>query len=330
MTEALEQRLQGLREDVDRLRAAVGKSFLGHQEAVELLLLAVLAEGHVLLEGAPGLGKTTLVRGLAQALGLSFRRIQFTPDLMPGDVIGTRLLEEREDGGRCFRFEPGPIFANLILADEVNRATPRTQSALLEAMQEAQVTVHGETLPIERPFTVVATQNPIEMEGTYPLPEAQLDRFLVKIELESPSQDELVGILAATTGVGRAAEPSVLSAPRLRVVQALVREVPASSDVLHLAAAIVLATDPRSATAPDEVRRYVRYGASPRGAQAMLLLAKARALVAGRLHASEEDVRSVAMPALRHRLILNYEGEASLLTPDDLVARALQAAGHRR
>jgi MoxR-like ATPase len=320
--------IEALRGACRRLREAVGEVFLGHEEVVELLLQSVLAGGHVLLEGAPGLGKTTLVRTLAGAMDLSFQRIQFTPDLMPADVLGSRILEEDPaTGRRTFTFQRGPIFAHVVLADEINRATPRTQSALLEAMQESQVTVHGESLPLEPPFLVIATENPVEMEGTYPLPEAQLDRFLCKIELSPPSQRDLVEILAATTGPSAAVvEPCITRAEVLRLRE-LVREVPASSDVVERVARIVRATEPRSGEAPERLRRLVRYGASPRGGQAILLLAKARALVEGRLHVSLEDVEALVRPALRHRLVLGYEAEASGIHPDELVEEALGAVG---
>ena len=326
MSPSVEDRLARLREGFQALSAGVEEVFLGQRAVVRELLYALLAGGHALLEGAPGLGKTTLVRTLAHALGLDFRRVQFTPDLMPPDILGTRMLEEDEAGRRRFTFQKGPIFAHVVLADEVNRATPRTQSALLEAMQEHQVTVFGETLPLDDPFFVIATQNPIEMEGTYPLPEAQLDRFALKILVESPDERGLVSILEATTGAPRPAPRAAVTIEEVREMRALVREVPASSDALALAARAVLATQPASPLAPDAVRRYVRYGASPRGAQSMLLAAKARALVSGRLHVADEDLAALAAPALRHRLILGYEGEAAGVDPDDLVADAFEAA----
>ena len=323
---ALESRLEDLRGAFRRLTEAVEQRFLGHRDVVEQLLYTCLAGGHALLEGAPGLGKTTLVRALGRALGLAYRRIQFTPDLMPPDVVGTRILEEDATGARRFTFERGPIFANLVLADEINRATPRTQSALLEAMQERQVTIFGETMALEEPFFVIATQNPIEMEGTYPLPEAQLDRFLLKIELSPPRLDALVTILEATTGAPPAPIEPVVDAEEVRAMQRLVREVPASSDMLELAARTVLATHPTDKSAPDDVARSVRYGASPRAGQALLTAAKARALVKGRLHVAEEDLESLAAPALRHRIILGYEGEATGVDPDALVAAAFGSA----
>jgi len=279
-----------------------------------------------MLEGAPGLGKTTLVQTLATALGLVFRRIQFTPDLMPPDVLGTRMLEEGEGGRRHFTFQPGPIFANVVLADEVNRATPRTQSALLEAMQEGQVTTFGETRSLSPPFFVIATQNPIEMEGTYPLPEAQLDRFLLKILLAAPDQGDLVAILGATTGELAQESGPVLDAQRILAMQHLVREVPASADILELVARLVRCTHPDHQRAPESIRRFVRFGSSPRGGQALILASKARALVNGRLFVSEEDLAALAGPALRHRIIPSYEGEAARSDPDELIADAWRAA----
>jgi MoxR-like ATPase len=326
MTAPIEERLDAARLHFRRLAEELERCFLGQARVVEELCFTLLAGGHALLEGAPGLGKTTLVRAMATALGLDFRRIQFTPDLMPPDIVGTRILEEDDAGRRRFSFERGPIFAQVVLADEINRATPRTQSALLEAMQEQQVTVFGETLPLDDPFFVIATQNPLEMEGTYPLPEAQLDRFLLKILIAAPDLEGLIGILEATTGEAVAQPRSVIGLAEVRELRCLVRGLPASSAALELAARTVLATQPDAPLAPDSVRRYVRYGASPRGGQAMLLAAKARALVSGRLHVSGEDLEIVAAPALRHRLILGYEGEASGVDPDSIVAEAFQAA----
>ena len=325
-TNELAERIDALRGKIQELRTSLEACFVGQREAVDLLLYTLLAEGHPLLEGAPGLGKTTLVKGLARALDLTFQRVQFTPDLMPADILGTRILEENEEGGHVFRFEPGPIFAHLVLADEVNRATPRTQSALLEAMQEHQVTIFGESRPLPSPFCVVATQNPIEMEGTYPLPEAQLDRFLCKIEIPSPTEAELVEILERTTGAPSPPPTKILEKRDIQELRALVREVPASSERIEEVARLVRATDPSDPRAPEGVRALLRFGSSPRGGQAVLLLSKARALVAGRTWVAEEDVDAVKAPALRHRLIFSYEGEASGVAPDELVGQAWKAA----
>ena len=322
----LEERLGKLRRGVSSLRSAIGQRFHGQEQAVEDLLSCLLAGGHALLEGAPGLGKTTLVRSLASALELDYGRVQFTPDLMPADILGTRILESDASGGHRFVFERGPLFAHVVLADEINRATPRTQSALLEAMQEGQVTVHGESLGLEDPFCVIATQNPIEMEGTYPLPEAQLDRFLARVELNPPGEKELLEILERTTGNAPPAIEPCLSREEVLEMRALVREVPVSSKILALVARLVLRTNPDEPDAPPEIKRCVRWGASPRGGQALLLLAKTRALLHDRVHVSLEDIEQVAAPALRHRLVYGYEGEASGVRPDELVAAALAVA----
>jgi MoxR-like ATPase len=297
---------------------------VGQRTVIRHTLVALVAGGHVLLEGVPGLGKTMLVRTLARVLELDFARIQFTPDLMPADIIGTDILEEAEDGSRIFRFQAGPVFTNLLLADEINRATPKTQSALLEAMQERTVTVANRSYPLEPPFMVLATQNPIEMEGTYPLPEAQLDRFLFKVNVESPSAEDLVEILRRTTG---AEEPQVrVVADRATVLamRALARQVPVASPVAAYAARLTTATHPQDEAAPDLVRRYVRYGASPRAAQALLLGGKVTALLAGRYNVAFDDLRAVAPAALRHRILLNFEGQAEGVTPEDVVAAVVE------
>ncbi len=325
-TEELEARLASLRERIARLRREVEQRFLGQREVVDLLLFALLGGGHALLEGAPGLGKTTLVKELARALDLSFHRIQFTPDLMPADILGTRILEQTELGAPSFRFERGPVFAHFVLADEINRAAPRTQSALLEAMQEHQITLFGETHVLEEPFFVVATQNPIEMEGTYPLPEAQLDRFLCKITVEAPGEKELERILEHTTGEAPPPIQPVLAAAEVLEIRSLVRAVVASSDSIQLVARLVRATDPRDPSSPEGVRSSLRYGSSPRGGQAILLLAKARALLRNRPWVAEEDIEAVAAPALRHRFVFGYDGEARGTQADDLVREALLRA----
>jgi MoxR-like ATPase len=311
------------RADLDRLLAEVARRLVGQPDVAGQVVAALLAGGHVLLEGVPGLGKTLLVRTLAEALEVSFSRIQFTPDLMPADVLGTNLIVE-EAGQRRFAFQPGPIFANLVLADEINRATPKTQSALLEAMQEQSVTVGKQSYALGAPFFVLATQNPIEMEGTYPLPEAQLDRFMFKLRVDLPARDELHAILDRTTGAEEPAVRPVLARDRLLEMRALVRQVPVARPVQDYAVRLVEATHPaRSAVA--EVKRFVRYGSSPRGAQALILAAKIEALRAGRFAPSFADLRRVALPALRHRVLLNFEGEAEGVTADAIVDQILAA-----
>ncbi len=312
------------REIAARIEAEVGKYIVGQREVVRHTLICLVAGGHALLEGVPGLGKTMLVRTLAQVLDLKFARIQFTPDLMPADITGADILEEAGDGRREFRFQPGPVFTNLLLADEVNRATPKTQSALLEAMQERTVTVANRSYTLEPPFLVLATQNPIEMEGTYPLPEAQLDRFLFKINVEFPSSQELVEILDRTTG-GVEPEVGVVAAGAdVLAMGELARQVPVASPVADYAARLTIATHPDSKDAPEMVRRYVRYGSSPRGAQALILGGKVTALLAGRYNVAFEDLRAVAPAALRHRILLNFEGQAEGVSTDDVVDEILE------
>jgi MoxR-like ATPase len=308
-----------------QIASQLQRVIVGHEAAVGELLTCLLGGGHALLEGVPGLGKTLMVRTLAAVLDLSFSRIQFTPDLMPTDITGTNLVEADEAGGKAFRFQPGPIFANLVLADEVNRATPKTQSAVLEAMQEQTVSVARTTHELPRPFFVLATQNPLEMEGTYPLPEAQLDRFLLKIRIDSPAVDELVEILERTTGAETPQARTVASGDEIRQMQQLVRRVPAAAHVKQYIARIVRATHPTAAEAPEIVRRTVRYGSSPRGAQAMILAAKVLALRAGRANVAFADVDQVAPAALRHRLILSFEGQADGAEPDQIIREVLQA-----
>ena len=306
---------------VEAIRSEVGKVIVGQADLVNTVLLAVLCEGHVLLEGVPGLGKTRLLQTLGGVLDVAFGRVQFTPDLMPADILGTNILQE----GR-FEFHRGPLFANLVLADEVNRATPKTQSALLEAMQERRVTLGGSTHDLPRPFFVMATQNPIEMEGTYPLPEAQLDRFLFKALVPFPSTGDIVEILQRTTTDRDVMPEPVVDGATLLEMSTMVREVPAAAHVLRYSATLVAATHPGDETAPD--RTYVRYGASPRAAQAMVLGGKALALLDGRPNLAGEDVRGVARAALRHRLVLGYEAAADGVTPDDLIGAILEAHPH--
>jgi len=324
--QAVERDVAALAAGVERWRAAIGASYLGNPRVVEQLLWCALAGGHALVEGVPGLGKTTLVKAFAGALDLTFARVQFTPDLMPGDVLGGRILDEDEHGRRNLRFEPGPIFAHVVLADEINRAGPRTQSALLEAMAEGQVTSYGETRALPQPFLLVATQNPIEMEGTYPLPEAQLDRFLFQINVPEPELAELTTVLSEASKPRREPRAPIASAADLIRWRKLAAEVPASSEMVEYAARIVLATAPRAGQAPDEVLRCVRHGSSPRGGLAMLAAARARALTRGQLHVAREDLDAVAAPSLRHRLILSYEGEAEGADRDALVRAAVNFA----
>jgi MoxR-like ATPase len=297
------------RETAGRLRAEVAKLIVGHAAALDDLVAALFAGGHVLVEGVPGIGKTRLVQTVARALSLSFRRIQFTPDLMPGDITGSEVLAS--GGGRTFSFEPGPVFAQIVLADEINRATPKTQAALLEAMQERAVTVGGERHPLPEPFFVLATQNPIEMAGTYPLPEAQLDRFMLKLRLGVPSENELVEILVRTAEAEEPGIAPVASADDVLRMQRLAREVPVSTGVRRYASRLVLATHPDDGTAPAPVKRYVRYGASPRAAQALILCGKVYAMLEGRAHVGFSDIRRAAPGALRHRIVLNLEAQAS-------------------
>ncbi len=317
---------------VQAIEAEVGKTIVGQAELLRGVLTCVVTGGHALLEGVPGLGKTATVRALGEVLDLEFSRIQFTPDLMPSDITGTNIIHEDEQGRRAFRFQSGPVFANLVLADEVNRATPKTQSALLEAMQEKAVTVGNTRHPLPEPFFVLATQNPVDMEGTYPLPEAQLDRFLFKLLVPFPDAQDLVQILERTTSGVSAGTRKVGDAPTVRAMADLARAVPISPHVLEHAAELVLRTHPEHQRAPQIVKRFVRFGASPRGAQALVLGAKVNALMDGRYNASLEDVNEVALPALRHRLIRNYEGESEGVSTDQIVrevSESLTAAAAR-
>ena len=323
--EDVTQEMERFRGDYERIASQVARVIVGHDHVIHEVLACLLAGGHVLLEGVPGIGKTLLVRTLADATDLAFSRIQFTPDLMPADITGTNIVEAGEGGAKAFRFQQGPIFANLVLADEINRATPKTQSAVLEAMQERTVSVSRTTHELPHPFFVLATQNPLEMEGTYPLPEAQLDRFLLKTRVEMPGVDEMVRILDRTTGAETPRAESVASAERLREMQALVRRVPAAAHVKEYIARIARATHPTDADAPAVTRKYVRYGSSPRGAQAMVLAAKVLALREGRANVAFADVEQVALPALRHRLILSFEGQADGVESDDIVREVLRA-----
>ena len=300
---------------------------IGQERVIRELLLALFAGGHVLLEGVPGLGKTLLVRTVADALALKFARIQFTPDLMPADIVGTTIVSE--DGNstgsrRVFSFQPGPIFANIVLADEVNRATPKTQSALLEGMQERTVSVGDTTRPLPKPFFVLATQNPLEMEGTYPLPEAQLDRFLLKILVRFPLAKDLLQIIDTTVGTQTYRTKQVASGEQLSKLIETARAVPVATHIKEYAVHLLLATHPDQEDAPEKVRNFVRYGASPRGLQAIIMTAKVRALLEGRYNVSQEDLREVAFPALRHRIIPNFDGLTEGITPEDVIEEIIK------
>jgi MoxR-like ATPase len=315
--------LTGVSKRLTETQAAIAQVIVGQEEVVRQVLTALLAEGHILLEGIPGLGKTALVRTVARVSGLTFRRIQFTPDLMPADITGTQVFDP-QNTVNPFRFVPGPVFAHIVLADEINRTTPKTQSALLEAMQERTVTSGRNTYPLPEPFFVLATQNPLEMEGTYPLPEAQLDRFLFKINVSYPTAEEMVVIAGRTTGTEEPQAPQLLAPKEMQRWLGLVRQVVVVEDVMAYAVRLVLATQPDNPLASEKVRRFVRYGASPRGVQALILGARAGALRDGRPLAGYDDIRRNALAALRHRLILNFEAAAEGITADDLIEEIVQ------
>jgi MoxR-like ATPase len=324
--EAVKAQCEAFRATYKKLKDEVGKVIVGHGEVIDATLIALFAGGNVLLEGVPGLGKTLLVRTLAECLSLPFNRIQFTPDLMPADVIGTNIvMEDPATGRRQFEFQRGPIFAQIVLADEINRATPKTQSALLEAMQERSVTVSGTTYRLDKPFFVLATHNPIEQEGTYPLPEAQLDRFIFKINVGYSQLDDLMTILDRTTGSATPTVQKVLDGPGILAAQVLIRDCIVAPHVKEYAARLVLATHPGGEHAPTIAGKYIRCGASPRAAQALLLGGKVRALTDGRYHVSYKDIQDVALLALRHRIIVNFEAEADRITQDDLVKKIMEA-----
>jgi MoxR-like ATPase len=332
MTNDFEVRLQQAKGAIGILRDAIGKVIVGQGEVVDQVMWGLAAGGHVLLEGAPGLGKTLLVRTLAQCLDLRFSRIQFTPDLMPSDVVGTNVLvmdAAQRAAGSMFQVQRGPIFGQIVLADEINRATPKTQSALLEAMAEHAVTIAGQRLALEEPFFVLATENPIEMEGTYPLPEAQLDRFLLKVVVPNPSEDELCEVLVRTTGRPPEAPPRVIDREGVMTLRGMCRDVAVAEPVLRYAARLVRASDPSTGDAPEAAKRALRYGAGVRGAQSLVLAAKAVALCEGRANVSFDDVKRVAKPALRHRLIRSFEGEAEGTTTDAVIDALLAAVGTR-
>ena len=322
------EQLEQLAAAAGRLRAQVARRIVGQEEAVEGILAAILAGGHALLIGVPGLAKTMMVHTVAEALALSFQRVQFTPDLMPTDITGTEVIQEdKASGRREFKFLQGPVFANVILADEINRTPPKTQAALLESMQELQVTVGGQRHPLDKPFFVLATQNPIEQEGTYPLPEAQLDRFMFELRVGYPSQSEEEAIVEQTTGSRSGALEPVLDAPQLLALQGLVRRIPVSKQLIRSAVTLARMTRPKEAGAPALIREYVEWGAGPRASQYLVLGAKARAALAGRPMADLDDVRSVAMTVLRHRVVTNFAAEAADRTSEDVVRELVDGKG---
>lgn len=321
----IEERALAAGNTIRRVQEEMSRHIVGHQHLMEQVIVCLMCRGHALLEGVPGLGKTFLIKTFGDVLDLSTTRIQFTPDLMPADIVGTNVLVRDEDGNQLITFQKGPIFSQVVLADEINRATPKTQSALLEAMQEQNVTVAGESYPLGPPFIVLATQNPIEMEGTYPLPEAQLDRFFFKLKVEYPDEQELLTIIDRTTGSELPALSTILTASQIAEYQELIRSVPASTVVKQYAARLVFATHPDNPAAPDAVKRYVRYGSSPRGAQSLILAAKVYALLDGRFTVSFDDIRAAALPSLRHRLILSFQGEAEGVDPDAIVTSAIES-----
>lgn len=319
-----EEEITNILQKVKQCEQEIGKAIIGQKDIVRQVILAILTDGNILLEGVPGLGKTQLVKTISKVLDLSFSRIQFTPDLMPADVTGTNLII-REDDRNIFQFEAGPIFANLVLADEINRATPKTQSALLEAMQEKTVTVGKKTYELPQPFMVLATQNPIENEGTYPLPEAQLDRFLFKLLVEFPTIDELQKIMEVTVTNQKIELSTILSAEEILKMRILIREIPMAEPVQRYALEVVAGTHPELETSPEVTKKYIANGASPRAAQAIFTASKARALMEGRMNVSFEDIKFVAYPALRHRIIPNFDALSEGISPDSLIKQILES-----
>src|SRR5437899_3278733 len=322
-TASMQERAEQFRQRYKQIKDEIGKVIVGHSDTVDGVLTCLFVGGHALLEGVPGLGKTLLVRTLSEVLDLNFNRIQFTPDLMPADIIGTNIINEDADGKRVFSFQPGPLFAQIVLADEINRATPKTQSALLEAMQEHSITVGGTIHKLQEPFFVMATQNPIEQEGTYPLPEAQLDRFFFKLVVNYSGREEMATILDRTTRGEWPEAGKVMDGAEIRQWQQLVREVLVALPVQDYAIRLVLATHPQGEFATPDANKYIRFGASPRGAQALVLGGKVRALLEGRYNVSFEDIRRVYLPALRHRVLLNFEAQAENMASDTVLAQIL-------
>ena len=325
MSTAIDQQVETFQHQFKRVKDEVSKVIVGYGEIIDGVIMSLLANGHVLLEGVPGLGKTKLVSTLSEVMHLKFSRIQFTPDLMPADITGTNVVQEGHSGEKVLRFQPGPIFANIVLADEVNRATPKTQSALLEAMEETTVTVGKQTYHLDQPFFVLATQNPLEMEGTYPLPEAQLDRFFMKLKVEFPTIDSLHTIMDRTTRVAEPKPDRVVERDEILQMRKTVRAVPIAKPVQDYAVRIMLGTHPNPPFANPTTMRYVRYGSSPRGAQALVVGGKIRALLQNRVHVSCEDIRAVTYGALRHRILLNFEGEAERIDPDTILKSILES-----
>ena len=324
MSEQLEQKHDEFRETFKTIQEEVSKRIVGQKEIIEGVLICLMTGGHALLEGVPGLGKTLLISTLQKVLDLEEQRIQFTPDLMPADIVGTTIVAEDDVGKKFFEFQPGPIFANLVLADEINRATPKTQSALLQAMQEKSVTVAGVHHNLDLPFFVMATQNPLEMEGTYPLPEAQLDRFFFKLKVEFPSIEELDVVMERTTKREMPAVEKVCEGAVINELEQIIRDILIAEDVRKYALRLVMGTHPETEDAPEMTKKYVRYGSSPRGAQALILASKVKAILDGRYNVAREDIQSVALSSLRHRLILSFEGEAEGIDPDMIINNLLE------
>jgi len=320
----MEERVARFKESFQEIAQEVGRLIVGQEELIRFVLFGLFTGGNILLEGVPGLGKTVLVKALSRVLNLKFSRIQFTPDLMPSDILGTNTIVQAEGDRQIIEFQPGPIFAQIILADEINRATPKTQSALLEAMQEHQITVMGKTRILEEPFIVLATQNPIEMEGTYPLPEAQVDRFFFKLDVGFPNIEELVNISIRTTTAEEVALSRIVDGETLLSFRQLIREVPVAEGVMEYAARVVLATHPEADNAHPLSKKYIKYGSSPRGMQVLILGGKVNALLSGRYNVAIDDIKAVSKPALRHRLILSFEGEAEGISPDRIIEEIIQ------